>query len=307
MTALKAYQLSGRGYLKVSGEDRVSFLQGLVSNDVEKVTATSAGYGALLTPQGKFLFDFFMIEVGDALLIETEADRIGELYRKLRMFKLRSKVELEVIEDKYATLSVTSAEAFASLGLPAEKGTACALDNGIVFVDPRLVELGARLILPTDAVAEALGKLGAELAPEEGYHLHRIRLGVPDGSKDLVLDKTVLLEAGFEELGGVDFQKGCYMGQELTARTKYRGLVKRRLLPVEIDGPAPNAGAEILLNDKEAGELRSTVATEDGKTAGIAMIRLNRLSESEEAGIALKVGEATVTPFKPAWAKFQTS
>lgn len=297
-----------RGVIRVSGEDRASFLQGLVSNDVLKVTPDRAGYGAFLTAQGKFLHDFFLIETGEALLIETAADRLEEFFRKLRMYKLRSKIEMSIDSDGWIVAAVFGSGALDALKLPAERGAASAFAEGIAFVDPRHADAGARLLLPEITGAAALQAAGLTSTDREAYDRRRVSLGLPDGAHDMAVEKTVLLEAGFEELGGVDFAKGCYMGQELTARTKYRGLVKRRLMPVIINGPLPAPGTEITLDGREAGEVRSVVANggggAEGGGMGLAMIRLNRLDEALRSGDPLTAGEATVIPHKPDWANF---
>jgi len=294
--------LENRGFLRVDGLDRVEFLQGLVSNDVTKVTAGRAGYGAFLTAQGKFLFDFFMIADGDALVLDTEGDRVGDFFRRLRMYKLRSKIELS--QSGYRAAVVIGDDALAALGLPAERGAARPFAGGVAYVDPRHAEAGARVLLPASADESALTAAGLQPIGIEAYERRRVALGLPDGSRDMAVEKTVLLEAGFEELGGVDFDKGCYMGQELTARTKYRGLVKRRLMPVAINGPLPDSGTLITLDGQEAGEVRSVVPDGDRHATGLAMIRLNRLDEAFKAGLPLMAGEATVIANPPAWAKF---
>ncbi|NQW12168.1 MAG: folate-binding protein YgfZ [Alphaproteobacteria bacterium] len=304
MATAQYYQFNDRACLTIGGEDRTSFLQGLVSNDVTKVSAARAGYGAFLTPQGKFLHDFFLAEIGGGFVLDTEAERIDEFFRKLRLYKLRAKVDLALAGEAWQSLAVFGEGALERLKVPAERGAAIPFHGGVAFVDPRHVEIGARLLLPVAAGTEPLDALGLTPADRAAYDRRRVTLGLPDGARDMAVEKTVLLEAGFEELGGVDFDKGCYMGQELTARTKYRGLVKRRLMPITLHGPLPAPGTEITLNGKEAGEIRSVVADGNDHAIGLAMIRLNRLDEALQAGIPLIAGEATVIPSKPDWAKF---
>lgn len=288
--------LPDRAVIRVSGPDRVSFLQGLVSNNIETISAEKSGYGALLTPQGKFLFDFFVYHQDeDSLLIECErgenGERAAELFKKLRMYKLRAKAELTDVTDSYDVLAVFGKDALSALSLDATPGATAHMADGIKAVDPRLSAMGARVLLPKNALTE-MAAIGAEESDIETYHEMRVSLGIPNGSEELEVEKSILLENGFEELGGVDFKKGCYMGQELTARTKYRGLVRKRLLPIKIDGPAPDAGTPIMNGDKEAGIIRSVHGDH-----GLAMIRLERVEGDAE----LSAGDAKITVFVPDW------
>jgi len=268
---MPAYQFTRlpRAVLVVAGDDRKTFLQGLISNDIAKAGADKALWAAFLTPQGKFLWDLFIVEDGETLLIDVEAATAEAFRKKMSLYKLRSKV----------TITASDLSVFAVFGgdgpLPA----------GVV-ADARLAGMGGRLY-----AAEAPAELAeAPLAVWDGL---RFSLGVPDGSRDMVVDKSLLLENGFDELGGVDFNKGCYMGQELTARTKYRGLVRKRLLPVTFDGAAPEAGSPVLAGEIEAGEMHS-----GGDGAGLAMLRL----EHVRAGTALMCGGKALSVKIPAWA-----
>jgi folate-binding protein YgfZ len=287
--------LEDRGVLAVSGADRRSFLQGLVSNDVEKLAPDRALYAALLTAQGKYLHDFIMADEGQAIWFDAEAARLADLRRRLSIYRLRAKVALDERPD-LAVAAVFGEGALALLGLSGEPGTARQLEGGIVLVDPRLAELGVRAILPRDTLRPALVALGLSEADFAAWDRHRLALGIPDGSRDLVLDKSILLEAGFDELHGVDWQKGCYVGQELTARTKYRGLIKKRLFPVRIEGPAPAPGTMVMLDSHDAGELRSSC---DG--LGLALLRLDAVSQ----GRPLSAEAATLVPLHPDWMRIE--
>ncbi len=270
--------LPHRGVIAVSGEDRVAFLQGLISNDVTKVAPTKAIWAALLTPQGRFLNDMFVVDAGfGTLLLETERERAPVLARKLALYKLRSKV---TIEDRSAAMEVA-----AVFGPGAEKHNA--VPSALSYVDPRLPALGVRVLCPAGQAAKLLGLPEAPLAE---YEALRLSLGVPDGSRDLPVEKAILLESGFDELNGIDWDKGCYMGQELTARTKYRGLVRKRLFPVQVEGPLPAPGTAIERDGQEVGEIRSG----SGDRA-IAMLRLEALDGP------LTAGGARIRPHKPDW------
>ena len=283
--------LEDRGILAVAGPDRRTFLQGLVSNDVEKVGAGRAVYAALLTAQGKYLHDFIIAEAGDALWLDAERSRLADLQRRLSIYRLRAKVEIAARPD-LAVAAIVGDGALGALGLAGEPGATREEAGGVVFADPRLGELGARAILPREALGPALAALELAGGDFAAYDRHRLALGIPDGSRDLVPDKSILLEAGFDELNGVDWEKGCYIGQELTARTKYRALIRKRLFPVRIDGPAPDPGTIVTRDGRDAGEMRSAC---DG--VGLALLRLDALA----GGGPLAAGGASLTPVRPAW------
>jgi folate-binding protein YgfZ len=260
--------LPDRGVLEVTGPDRVAFLQGLVSNDVAGLAPGHASWAALLTPQGKWLADFFVLAADDALLLDAEAALVPMLAQRLARFRLRSKVELRDVSADWRV--------HAAWGAPPDA-------PGIIVPDPRLPEAGWRVLAPEPLPADA--------TPAD-YDSHRLALGLPDGSKDLDSEKSVLLEAGFDELHGVSWSKGCYMGQELTARTRYRGLLKRRLVPVRIDGDLPTRGTAVTdAAGAEVGEMRSG---RDGQ--GLALLRLDALDRAP-----FTAAGATLTPRIPAW------
>lgn len=286
MTANAAFvALPGRALLAIEGQDRRSFLQGLVSNDVMRVSPGRVVWAALLTPQGKFLHEFFIGEIGETLYLECEAARRGDLKRRLALYKLRAKVALGEVND-LEVFAAWGEGALQALGLDATPGAAAPLAGGLAYVDPRHAEMGARLWLPKGAGLPA----GFREAPFEEWDRNRIALGIPDGSRDIEVEKGILLEAGFEELGGVDFGKGCYVGQELTARTKYRGLLKKRLVPLKVEGPMPPPGTPLA---GDAGEIRSGAGD-----MALALVRLEALNGPLEAA------GARLTPQKPAWARF---
>jgi len=258
-------RLPQRAVIEIAGEDREAFLQGLVSNDVTEARPGRAVWAALLTPQGKWLADFFILAGSERLLLDAERGQVSSLVQRLSRFRLRSKVVIALRDE----LSV-----YAGWGGEWTSG-------GIAAADPRLPDAGWRVLAaePLQATASA-----------DDWDRHRLALGLPDGSRDQEAEKTVLLEAGFDELGGISWTKGCYMGQELTARTKYRGLVKRRLVPVEVEGPLPAAGTPVLRNGAEVGTMRSG---RDGR--GLAVLRLEALHDR------LACGDAWLTPRIPGW------
>ncbi|HEV2546330.1 MAG TPA: folate-binding protein [Stellaceae bacterium] len=293
----RAYaELADRGVLRIAGKDRGAFLQGLVSNDINKVGPDRAIYAALLSAQGKYLHDFFIVEIGGALFLDAEAARLNDLKRRLLLYKLRATVEIVDASEQFVVAALFGDDALSACGLPPQPGAAKRLGNGALYVDPRLAALGARLMLPR---GEPLSITAFSKSDSTAYDRLRLSLGVPDGSRDLAVDKAILLEAGFDELNGVDWQKGCYVGQELTARTKYRGLIKKRLVPVAIEGAMPAPGSPVMLGTRDAGEMRSG---RDG--IGIALLRLEALDESLSTGEPLIAGETRLRPRKPDWASF---
>jgi len=256
----KIASLPQRAVLSVTGTDRVAFLQGLVSNDVALAGPGRAVWAALLSPQGKWLADFFILADGERLLLDCEAAGAPDLARRLSRYRLRAQVAV-------------AAEA---LHVHAAWNGAPETVDGIQAADPRLPAAGWRIL------SAALLPASASAAE---YDRHRLSLGLPDGSRDMEADKSVLLEAGFDALHGVSWTKGCYMGQELTARTKYRGLLKRRLYPVAVDGPWPGAGTPVLCRGSEVGQLRS-----GDDLSGLALLRVDAVGNGLEcAGHALRV------------------
>ena len=289
--------LAERGILKIAGPDARPFLQGLISNDINKVSASRAIYATFLTPQGRYLHDFFVAEIGGVFAVDCEAGRLDDLKRRLTMFKLRSKIEITDESDKFLVAAIPADGASFDLEGPA--GTAREWEGGAVFVDPRLAAAGLRAILPRESAEAALKTAGLSPGAPADYEHMRITLGLPDGSRDMPVEKAILLENGLDELNGIDWDKGCYLGQELTARTKHRGLVRKRLLPVSIEGPIPPPGTKIMSGEKEAGEMHTAV---DG--AGLAMLRLEFLEGASGKDGGFTAGGARITPHKPDWAVF---
>ncbi len=282
-----------RGLVSVAGADRQTFLQGLISQDVERISPTHAAYGAFLTPQGKYLHDFCIASIGDRLVLDGEQGRADELIARMKRFKLRAQVTL-ISADDLTVYAVFGQTAPAALDLADVPGTARRLGDGIAFVDPRSAKLGCRLLLPAADAAAVVADLPIEEATFEEYDTLRIRLGIPDGMRDMDVEKSILLECNFESLNGIDWDKGCYIGQEVTARTKYRGLVKRQLVPVSVEGGAPAPGTAIRANDKKVGEIRSIY-----KEIAIASLRLDALDNADPKH-PLTADGAVIAPFMPA-------
>jgi tRNA-modifying protein YgfZ len=267
--------LSDRAVLAVAGTEARAFLQGLVTNDVTPSSAGDGMYAALLTPQGKLLFEFFLVETApERILIDVAENRAADLLKRLTLYRLRAKLTLEKTD-------LTVAACWN--GDPPR-------DEHVVAVrDPRLAELGWRLIGPAALLqAHANGTLA-------DYHRHRLALGVPD-SADLPPDQLFPLDAGFEELNGVSFRKGCYVGQEVTARMKHRGTARRRMVVVETAGDLPAPGTPLEAGGREIG----TLAGGRDRRA-LALVRLDRLAEAEAAAAEIRAGGVPVSVHKPGW------
>ena len=292
MTEPRQAILPARAVLAVTGADARPFLQGLITNDIAKVGPGRAIYAALLTPQGKFLHDFFVGALGEALVLDCEAARRDDLERRLLLYRLRAAVTI-TRRDDLAVAVAFGGDAVARLGLEAEPGRARALDGGLVYVDPRLAAAGVRAMAPRDAVAALLTAASFAEATPEDYDRHRLVLGLPDGSRDIAVERGFLLESNLDALAGVDFDKGCYVGQELTARTRYRANLRKRLVPVAVRGPMPPPGAPVMQAGRPVGELRSG---RDGRA--LALLRLDAVTASGEALVA---GEADIVPELPEW------
>ncbi len=271
-----------RGVVCITGPDTRSFLQELVTNDVEKVRPGQAVYAALLTPQGKYLFDFFMVDYGRDgcdcdVLLDCEAARRGELIERLEMYKLRADVEFIDRTDAFAIWAILG-----DITVPG--------GDSLIFRDPRHPAMGHR------AIVAASGHPGFPEGSFEDYERLRLTLGIPDSSRDIEVNKRLVLEANLDALNGVDFDKGCYVGQEIAARMKYRGKVRKRLLPVRFDGQAPEPGSAIFVNEVEIGETRSRL-----EDRAIALIRIEDLAK----GPATLADGTAVIPEAPAWMKGQ--
>lgn len=271
MSDAYAIVLRDRGIVEITGPDAASFLQGLITNDVAKVDAKTSIYAALLTPQGKVIYDFLIFAAPAGFFLDCVRAYAGDLAERLKKYKLRAKIS---VADRSGDFAVV---ALASNG-PALSAT----------VDPRLKQLGRRTILPAADAEIELRAAGYVLKPEADYQAQRLVLGVPDAACDIPPETFFPLDCNFEELNGVDFTKGCYVGQELTARMKHRATARKRFLPVSAASTLPPAGTALKLDGAEIGELRGAIGT-----TGMALVRLDRLGNATEAsgeGVTVNIG-----------------
>lgn len=246
--------LSQRAVIILSGEESIEFLQGLISNDARLLTNGNSIYAALLSPQGRFQHDFFLIPWRDKIFIDVRSDRANDLFARLKIYRLRSKVEITIDE------SVCVAALWGGEPVVIEQS------DYKIYPDSRLPEIGLRAIGIKDSISNFCQQNSIELVAEEQYEHFRLSLGVPD-TRDMIVEKSLLLECGFEQLHGVDFSKGCYVGQEVTARSKFRGQVRKSFYSVRAGAFLPVAGTKIMAADKIIGEMRTSL-----DNVGLALI-----------------------------------
>lgn len=280
MTHAKTALLADRGAVRVAGADAEKLLQGIITSDMELLAKQPALHAALLTPQGKILFEFFVARDDDGFLLETAKDQAAGLARRLTMYKLRAKVDIHDASAGYSVMAVWGQAAPHSPG--GTKGVA-------FFSDPRLPELGLR------ALAE--GGFDGTNADAEAYHAHRISLGVPEGGKDYILGDTFPHEANMDLLNGVSFSKGCFVGQEVVSRMQHRGTARKRVVIVE--GSAPlQSGSEITAGPATIG----TIGSVSGNHA-LALVRLDRVEEMQRKGEQITAADAPLTIRRPDYMK----
>lgn len=297
---MKSTLLPERGVIKVVGDGARKFLHGLVTADILNLKSGGAKFCALLTPQGKIIADFLLTEApataGGGFFLDVERGQIAALIDKLNLYKLRAKIIVEDLSEILGVLAAWNGTSPASLvPQPAEAGDTI----GLCYPDPRLPALGLRIMLPPHRAAAAAAALGAELADAAAYEAHRIALGVPRGGLDFAYGDTFPHEADMDQLGGVDFQKGCYIGQEVVSRMEHRGTARTRAVPIQYDGAAPERAVPVVAGERPLGTMGSAAA---GR--GIALLRLDRATEALSGGETLTAAGVPIRPIKPDWAKF---
>jgi folate-binding protein YgfZ len=281
---MKAAFLPDRGVVKVSGEDARDFLNGLVTTDMTLLQPGLGRFGALLTPQGKITTDFLITEApsghGGGFLIDCPRALAQALADKLGFYKLRAKVSVENLSD--------------SLGVLAAWDGDPALKPDLAFADPRNAALGWRILVPEELAPKAAGLIGAEMVDSGAHEAHRVASGVPRGGLDFIYGDAFPHETNMDRLHGVDFDKGCYVGQEVVSRMQHRGTARTRTVRIMLDGPAPEPGAAILAGDKPIGTMGSTAGHH-----GLALIRIDRAADALEAGTPLTSGGLAIRLAEP--------
>ncbi len=278
---IKIAPLPDRGVVAVDGPDALTLLQGLLTNDMSRLDTVPAVFAGLLSPQGKILFDFFVVRTPQGLLLDVARDRAGDLVKRLSLYRLRAAVTIRDVSADHDVVAIF--------------GGSRTTDLDHVYADPRLAALGARAIV---GKAEAV----VSTATAADYHDFRIGVGVPEGGRDYAFAETFPHEALFDQLDGVSFTKGCYVGQEIVSRMEHRGTARRRIVPVLGTAGKLVEGQPVLGGDVEIGRIGSVAG---GRA--LAMIRLDRAQEFAEKGVPIKAGDSTLVLDIPAWAHFNTA
>jgi tRNA-modifying protein YgfZ len=286
---MDAALLPERGVVKIAGEDARKFLNGLLTTDIGKVTPTRPAFAALLTPQGKIMVDMIVTEApaedGGGFFLDCPRALGPTLTDRLNFYKLRAKLTVEDLS--------------AALGVMAAWGGSGSTEYGLCYADPRLPALGSRCILPPQLAAEAAADLGATLTDAKTYEAHRIAIGAPRGGLDFQYNDAFPHEADMDQLGGIDFEKGCYVGQEVVSRVEHRGTARKRVVPVTFEDFGPEAGVTVRVGETEVGIMGSSA-----RARGLAMLHLGRIGDALASGAPIMCGGIALHPVKPTWATF---
>ncbi|MET4798019.1 folate-binding protein [Bradyrhizobium sp. LB11.1] len=281
---MKSAFLPDRGVIKVAGEDARNFLNGLITTDVDRLKPGLGRFGALLTPQGKIIVDFLITEVpaghGSEFLIDCPKALADGLATKLKFYKLRAKVTVDNLSDDLGVLAAWDGQ--------------LATQPDLSFADPRHEHLGTRILIPEDFKQKLSDLIGAELVDAADYEAHRIALGVPRGGLDFMYSDAFPHETNMDRLAGVDFDKGCYVGQEVVSRMQHRGTARTRSVKVLLDDLSPETGVTVMAGDKSVGTMGSSA---QGK--GIALVRIDRVADALDAGQSLTAGGLAVRLAEP--------
>ncbi|NBN78895.1 folate-binding protein [Microvirga tunisiensis] len=283
--------LASRGVLSLSGPESLHFLNNLVTSDLEPLAPGSMGFAALLSPQGKILFDFLALRTQDGFLLDVDRESAAALAKRLTFYRLRAKVEIADLSDRMAVGVIWHDD-----GSTPENVTA----GGVMAArDPRLPALGLRLFGAAEAVAGVPAACGAGAATEADWQAHRIRHGVPQSGADFALGDAFPHDVDMDQLAGVSFRKGCYVGQEIVARMEHRSTARRRIIQVAADAALPEAGTPVLAGEQQLGTLGSSTANQ-----GLALVRLDKVKAALDNGGQITCGGLPIRLHLPAFARF---
>ena len=287
--------LEDRGFIQVTGLEAKDFLQNIVTNDIEKVTNNSSVFSSILTPQGKYLFEFFVLKLKDSYLLECEKKSSAEIIKLLNFYKLRSKIDLIDLSEKYVA-AIISLEKFKEIGNSnLSKGSAASYQDDPVYIDPRNDKLGAKIVSKLENIHLTIKKLNLKITDKKKYYSKSFELGIPQIDLNKLKDKIFGIENNLDELNGIDFKKGCYVGQENTSRIKLRNKLRRRILPVQKISGNVSENDVIKYKDHDVGKIMID------KPYSFALIKVVEPNLKEFINIELMCGNSKVKILKPDW------
>jgi folate-binding protein YgfZ len=289
--------LEDRGFIQVNGTEAKDFLQNIVTNDIEKVTSSSTIFASILTPQGKYLFEFFILKLKDGYLVECEKKSTADVIKLLNFYKLRAKVDCIDLSEKYVA-AVISLEKFKEVNnSKMSKGNTISYRDDPIYIDPRNDKLGGKIIAKLENIHLTIKKLNLKITKKEQYYRTSFQLGIPQIDLNKLKDKIFGIENNLDELNGIDFKKGCYVGQENTSRIKLRNKLRRRILPVQKIAGEIYENDIIKYNDTEVGKIMIE------KPYAFALIKVIDPDLKKFANAELLCGKSKVKILKPEWIK----
>ena len=295
--------LDDRGFVKINGDEAKSFLQNIVTNDIEKITDSLTLFSSIFTPQGKYLYEFFILKFEDGYLLECEKKVTSEIIKIFNFYKLRAKVNLIDVSKKYTNIiislekfkKITKTQHMEDSTLSCEEGSTLSCENERIYVDPRSKNLGAKIITKIENIENIIKKLDLKKIDKKNYYEKSFALGIPQLNLTKLKDKIFGIENNLDELNGIDFKKGCYIGQENTSRIKLRNKLRRRILPIEKVSGQISANDIIKYKDSEVGKIMID------KPYSFALIKVVDPDLKEFANIELMCGNSKVKILKPEW------
>jgi len=287
--------LEDRGFIQVTGPEAKDFLQNIVTNDIEKVTNNSTVFSSILTPQGKYLFEFFVLKFKDSYLLECEKKSSAEIIKLLNFYKLRSKVDFIDLSEKYVA-AVVSLEKFKEMnGSNLSKGSTTSYGDDPVYIDPRNDKLGAKIISKLENIHLTIKKLNLKISDKKNYYNKSFELGIPQIDLNKLKDKIFGIENNLDELNGIDFKKGCYIGQENTSRIKLRNKLRRRILPIQKISGEISENDVIKYKNNDIGKILID------KPYSFALVKVVDPDLKEFTNTELVCGKSKVKILKPDW------
>lgn len=286
---VSAVKLENRALIHVGGADAETLMQGLITFDMDRLKTNDGGFGALLTPQGKVMFDFFILPFEDGFLLDTHGDVGADLLKRMTMYKLRADVQLKDMSDDLSVISLMTNSDDIS---PPQLAGAC-------IADPRHIELGHRLYVPSAERDSVLGEAGFTLSEQAVYTAKRIELAIPEAPMDYAYGDVFPHDINLDQINAVGFDKGCFVGQEVVSRVKHRGSARKRIVMVSSTEMLPEPGTDIQSEKKSIGKLGSV-----DNHNGLALVRIDKVNDALENGHFINAGSARLTPALPEWVSF---